>query len=348
MPTPTGPPTVTATALPPTDLPASELDLRTFIPQVNEDVRIFLTVDALSSETLYLYDGSMAFYKSEDGGHQWEPITGHRIMNIHPLALNLLFQRNIAAGFWGGDMGFSSRVASILGVDPQNPMTLYAIYRSDTSYTYAKSTDNGLTWVPFQIAAYDRPEDNPGITTFAISPLRSDLLFQSNAMNIHKSENGGQTWQQSIEGLNIANDGYWNPLFYFDFAQANIVYFYTAGSIHKSLDSGNHWQELPLPEAARERNLRWMALDPRKPATLYLSTSQNHVLQTLLFQSTDGGQTWSETTLGLPTSDVYSFTIDPLNPSIRYAILAAGQTSGLFKTLDGGQTWTEIVTTLLP
>jgi photosystem II stability/assembly factor-like uncharacterized protein len=55
-----------------------------------------------------------------------------------------------------------------------------------------------------------------------------------------------------------------------------------------------------------------------------------------IFKSTDGGNTWSAVNQGLKNADgVLSIVVDPQNPSTVYA----GTDGGCFKSTDGGQSW---------
>jgi photosystem II stability/assembly factor-like uncharacterized protein len=55
-----------------------------------------------------------------------------------------------------------------------------------------------------------------------------------------------------------------------------------------------------------------------------------------VFKSTDGGATWSGTSLG---STVWALAIDPQNPNILYAGTESFYGGGVFKSTDGGATW---------
>lgn len=68
-----------------------------------------------------------------------------------------------------------------------------------------------------------------------------------------------------------------------------------------------------------------LAIDPATPTTLYAGTSRG------VFKSTDGGATWSATTL--PAS-VSSLAIDPLTPTTIY--------TNAYKSADGGATWNKL------
>lgn len=262
-------------------------------------------------------------YQSADGGLTWSVVTDPEADEIQ--------QSLQGQQFWR---------------DPQTPTTLYGI--SDATMSLVKSVDNGQTWtsllLPFE--AMSLSEDMGGV--LQIDPRNTETLFVSTMGSVYKSADGGQTWKEIMEGItNPAPSGFWRQQFIFDPSRPDTVYFLDGGlhGLYKSTNDGQSWVSLNSSQGQNSFYPGWwLVIDPLNSDFLY---TRNNV-DNQIYTSADGGQTWSETTLGLPTSDVYSFAIDPLNPSTRYAVLAVGQTSGLFKTVDGGQTWTEIVTTLLP
>jgi photosystem II stability/assembly factor-like uncharacterized protein len=66
-----------------------------------------------------------------------------------------------------------------------------------------------------------------------------------------------------------------------------------------------------------------LAIDPQTPTTLYAGTYDG------VFQSTDGGASWSAANNGLTNTDVQALAIDPQTPTTLYAVTWGG---GVFKT----------------
>lgn len=73
-----------------------------------------------------------------------------------------------------------------------------------------------------------------------------------------------------------------------------------------------------------------IAVDPADPAHLLFAAGLGG-----LFESRDGGETWSSTSLG--DRYVGSLVVSPTAPTTLYA----GSGVGVFKSADGGQSWTE-------
>ena len=61
-----------------------------------------------------------------------------------------------------------------------------------------------------------------------------------------------------------------------------------------------------------------------------------------VYKSTDGGQSWSPTSLSWQLSGqiaIYKIMINPANPNILYA----ATNNGLFRTVNAGGNWTKVI-----
>ncbi|HNB54166.1 MAG TPA: hypothetical protein PK530_19610, partial [Anaerolineales bacterium] len=231
-------------------------------------------------------------------------------------------------------------------VDPLSPTTMYGYtYRnSPAQITLMKSIDADQTWNEInQPDHYLIAGDGFFLT---IDPQNSTTLYLAAWSTLYKSINGGDTWQEINRGLPAPGPGFDISALVFDPKTSSTLYLVDrAHGLFKSTDSGENWN--PIINSTEDNSsfiAKWLAIDPLDSNILY---AQNNI-DGQLYTSPDGGQTWQPTTLGLASSDVYSFIISPLTPSTRYAILGTGEISGLFKSTDNGQTWTEIQTILLP
>jgi photosystem II stability/assembly factor-like uncharacterized protein len=67
-----------------------------------------------------------------------------------------------------------------------------------------------------------------------------------------------------------------------------------------------------------------------------------------LFKSTDGGDTWKQLTIGLPTVAEglgrIGFSVAPGNPKRMYALVDAGTRAGTYRSDDAGESWTLVST----
>ena len=121
--------------------------------------------------------------------------------------------------------------------------------------------------------------------------------------------------------------------------------------VYKSIDGGDTWKRT-LGDA------EWtgatdLLIDPDNPDVLYASTWQRH--RTIaaymgggpgsgIHKSTDGGETWTKLTQGIPTSNLgkIGLALSPFDPSTVYAAIELDRLKGgVFMSVDGGQSWTK-------
>ena len=70
-------------------------------------------------------------------------------------------------------------------------------------------------------------------------------------------------------------------------------------------------------------------MDPINPDILYAATESG------IYKTTNGAQSWSKYSTGIPKAPVIDMAIDPLNPLVLYAITA----EELYSTRDGAEHW---------
>ncbi|MBI2270794.1 MAG: hypothetical protein HYU69_10635 [Bacteroidetes bacterium] len=122
----------------------------------------------------------------------------------------------------------------------------------------------------------------------------------------------------------------------------------THGSLYKSVDSGNTWENL---SSYGSYNAWCFEINPTRPDTIYAGSMMNEADSVGIRLSIDGGISW-QTVLKWPA--ISQIAVSPSNPDIVYA--AAGywpgyQTDqhgeGIWKSTDGGFTWNKIITNLI-
>lgn len=104
-------------------------------------------------------------------------------------------------------------------------------------------------------------------------------------------------------------------------------------SLYKSTDGGNSWR--PAGGGLPFTNVMSIAVDPRRPRTIYVASDDPNPGAPSLFRSTDGGATWSVRGAGLPNGSFAAVTVSPTTPGLLYA-----GTFGVFRSTDGGASWT--------
>jgi photosystem II stability/assembly factor-like uncharacterized protein len=128
-------------------------------------------------------------------------------------------------------------------------------------------------------------------------------------------------------------------------ATNSVLSFYGRGVL-KSADAGKTWTLLGNDVFDRH-TISQIAISPKDPDTVYVAVADGGVNgiggNRGIWKSTDGGNTWTNTTAGISTAFAFSdIEIDPADPQTLYAAIGSFRGSafnGVYKTTDGGDTW---------
>ena len=114
--------------------------------------------------------------------------------------------------------------------------------------------------------------------------------------------------------------------------------------LFKSTDAAANWTAVDTVSG-----VTCLAIDPSNSSNLYAGTNQG------VMKSTDGGQSWTDASNNLPVASVTRLLIDPITPSILYAVVTntpsapvEAISTSLYKTTDGGASWGALNTGLSP
>jgi photosystem II stability/assembly factor-like uncharacterized protein len=248
-----------------------------------------------------------------------------------------VFKTSDAAGHWSalGEPG-----VLILAVDPQDPNTLYG---SNNNVPY-KSTDGGLTW---KASGAGLPCPCSSLT-LVIDPANSSTLYAAYEGTsgdvrggVLKSTDGGATWSSAGSGLPVYQPPGFRPYsavkaLVIDPKNPSTLYaapgliLSAGGGIFKSTDGAMSWNAVNsgLPDNFFISSL---AIDPRKPNTLYVSSRGS------LFNTTDGGSSWA--TLQSSSPSVQNLVVDPQDSDTLYAVSGRG----IVKSADSGGSWNKVL-----
>lgn len=270
-------------------------------------------------------------FKSSDGASNWIEINNGlparfsvNTLAIDPANPTTLYVGTSGAGVFKSVDGGSSwnavnntlatRALDQLVVDPRTTSTIYGITRGIVT----KSTDGGISWsFPIIFGTF---------TAFAIDPITPANLYAAQPQTISKSTDGGATWRTVT-----VRDGFFVTAssigaVAIDPTMPSTIYVGDSRGVFRSMDSGNTWRRITEFFFFFEG----LAIDPVNTSTLYGRSRYDGVNK-----STDGGLTWSFSSVGLTDKFVQVEAIDPRTTSTLYA----GTLSGVYKSTDGGGSW---------
>jgi len=246
-----------------------------------------------------------------------------------------------------------------LAVDPAVPGRLYAAMASGGVF---RSDDAGAHWTPI----FD-DQAALSIGSVAVDPSDPQTLYvgtgEANAgsysffgMGLFKSEDGGATWEN--KGLEETR---YIARIVVDPDDGDRVFAACTGElygpnpergVYRSLDGGDNWsQVLSVTDSTAAIDL---AMNPQDPDVLYaamwervrgLNYRRSGGPSSGIWKSADGGDSWSELTVGLPTDSHVGrigLALCASQPEVLYAIYADDQAyfDGVYKTVNGGASWT--------
>lgn len=261
---------------------------------------------------------------------------------------------------FAGPTNIGARITD-LAVHPDDPNTIYA---GAASGGIIKSTDGGTTWQPI----FDDVAPAP-MGAVAIDPNNPDILYagtgEANAssysffgVGMFKSTDAGATWS----GIGLEDTRYIGRIA-IDPENSNRLFVAACGKlfgtnaergIYRSTNGGDSWERvLFVSDSTAAIDV---ALKPDNPNVVYaamwervrgLNYRKSGGHTSGLWKSTDGGNTWSEMTNGLPQGSNVgrpAIGVTPDDPNYVYAIYAddPGYFLGVYRSTDAGSSWTQL------
>src|SRR6266568_3576677 len=217
-----------------------------------------------------------------------------------------------------------------IAIDPNDSNTVIAVFGGDFGGGQVwVSTDGGDSWM-------DRSAGLPGNPLNAVVYdgtrllVGGGLLFGSQFVGLYESPDLGVTW-------NPLHDGTWPILVVEDIAvdpsdAARIFVAKDGGSVNRTTDGGATWQVgIGGSQALAGRSIRFR---PGNSQDLFLGTSSLAV-----FHSTNGGDTFVQSSEGISELDLFSIDANPLNPAEIAVAFQGANDGGVISSTDAGTTW---------
>jgi photosystem II stability/assembly factor-like uncharacterized protein len=248
---------------------------------------------------LYAGVSEAGLFVSRDRGESWQPIDG---FNEHPSRAD-----------W--TPGFGGLGAHTILSDANDPNRMWV---GVSAAGFFRTDDGGKTWHPKNKGVDPAVDSAPASTgqcvhSVAHDPANANVLYRQEHRGVHRSDDGGDTWQVIEDGLPVCelSDGHHCS---FGFAstidlksgQVFVVpldgdnFRFPRGgqlAVYRSSD-GTRWEPLTkgLPANCYTAVLRGaLSADQMDPGGLYFGTASGTV-----YGSDDRGESWREIASGLP------------------------------------------------
>jgi photosystem II stability/assembly factor-like uncharacterized protein len=196
----------------------------------------------------------------------------------------------------------------------------------------------------------------------AIDAVASDpnrIVIGVSTGGVWISNNGGVTWRPVFDNEAIASIG----ALAINQANPDIIWVGTGesnvrnstsigGGIYKSVDGGQSWRLMGLPDSER---IDRIALHPTDPDIVYVAamgTLWGPNSERGVYKTTNGGETWERILYVDQLTGATDIKLDPTNPDKLYAGMwqfrrwpyffkSGGPGSGMYISYDAGNTWKE-------
>ncbi len=252
------------------------------------------------------------------------------------------------------------RTVGAVGI-PSQPNTFYIGVNNGGVW---RTNDAGRTWKPI---FDDQPTGSIG--AIAVAPSNSKILYVGSGEGlqrpdlsvgdgIYKSTDSGLTWTHL--GL---RDGQQISSIIVDPKDPNRIFVAVLGhpygpnperGVFRSLDGGKTFKKVLYKDV--DTGAVEVAFDPHNANIVFADMWAGrqgpwengawHGVNSGLFKSTDGGNTWAKLTKGLPSSEHglgrIGFSIAPSNSKRMYATADEDKGGGIYRSNDAGASWTLI------
>ncbi|MGA2253622.1 MAG: autotransporter-associated beta strand repeat-containing protein [Thermoguttaceae bacterium] len=244
--------------------------------------------------------------------------------------------------------------------DPANPNIMYIAADGGGVWETTDWLSTSPTWTPLtdsQSSTVTGSGDY-AFKSLAVYPGNPSIIYAAAAGpggGILKSTNGGQSW--TLLGNSVFDQVAFGSLVV-DPNDSNTLYVtvlygpnnnnINSGGVYKSTDGGVTWTDTTaLVHSGWASDIE---MDPNDPSTLFAGLTQDTVnpASNGLYESTNGGGTWTQLTGGLPTGsavgDSIRVVVAPSSPQTVYATVfeSADGLPHRFRSTSGGAAWTAL------
>jgi photosystem II stability/assembly factor-like uncharacterized protein len=289
-------------------------------------------VQARSNPKVFVAGTLKGVYRSDDSGAHWKQVSPEGSTELH-------------------------EVESI-AIDPADTQTIYA----GTWHLPWKTTDGGAHWRNMKQGLIDDSD----VFSIIVDPKLPTVVYLSACSGIYKSETGGEVFHKQ---QGIPNTARRTRVLMQDPVNAPTVFAGTTEGLYQTSNAGASWQRLTGPDVIindvyvdpsnnkhvllatdrsgvlrsenggatfvsanagfSQRQVEALLVDSKNPNTIYAGVLNDKTYGGV-FVSEDGGNSWSQRSIGLDGRDV--FTLQQAGNGTVYA----GTSHGIFSLGDDG------------
>lgn len=165
---------------------------------------------------------------------------------------------------------------------------------------------------------------------------KTTLCFAAGNMGLLRSEDGGRTWNDALQSLQLTNIPpvaavALSPTFQSD----SMVIAGTTGGVLRSIDKGQNWTFQPLGSPPPFVSTLMFSPDFERDGMLFAGTMEDGI-----FVSHDRGITWHAWNFGLLDLNIFDLKAAP--HFAQNETLFAAVESGIFRSTNHGLAWREV------
>ena len=267
---------------------------------------------------------------------------------IRPALFQALAWRNIGP-FRGG------RATTVAGV-PSQPNVYYM---GATGGGVWKTDDAGLTWTNISdgffktgsVGAIAVADSDPNVIFVGMGEAPVRGVATSSGDGVYKSSDAGRTWTHvGLDATRHISRVIIHP------GNPDLVYVAAQGSpwaptpdrgVYRSSDGGKTWKQIHHGDNDSS-GASDLAIDPSNPRILYVAYWDHQRMPwqvrsggpgSAIYKTTDGGETWTKLSQGLPKSmGKIGIAVSPATPQRVWANIEADE-GGVYRSDDGGKSW---------
>jgi len=293
-----------------------------------------LAINPVNPNTVYAGSASGGLWCSRTGGlglNAWRRVqTGFPVLAVATIAIARDDTNTIFLG-----------TGEVYGSVPTLPgITGDRTTRGSYGIGILKSSDGGQTWNKSLDWTFAQQR---GVQMIKIDPQNFNTVWAATTEGTFKSVDGGGTWKRVLDVV-MGTDIEINS------TDPDVVFVGCGGmgspghGIYRTMDGGDTWEKAGLLPGFTFNGKVRLAMSPSNPDVVYASVGKSsgslfsdEATGTWLFQTTDGGNSWSvRSTIDYASIQgwyAHDVAVHPIDPEI---VWTAGQPSSPLRSTNGG------------